>query len=232
MLADDRNTFLLQVGELVRDLEQRSDDVDTVLGDITTSAAKFVPGAQYAGITLVGRNSAVQTVAPTHRYVVYLDDVQRRHQQGPCLSSETRHEVVLIGDLATESRWPDFCEQAVKLTPVRAVLSMPLFTARRHRASLNLYAAKRDVFDEDSVELASVFGTHTALVWSLIRRSEQFKSALASRDIIGQAKGIAMERFGLDAVEAFELIKKLSQESNTPVAEIARRMVHTNHPRR
>jgi GAF domain-containing protein len=231
MLTDERNASLLQVGELIRDLEQRSDDADTVLGDLTRNAARVVPGAQYAGITLMGRNGTVETVAPTHRYVVYLDDVQRRHLQGPCLSAGTENELVRIDDLSAELRWPDFVKDAVKLTPVRAVLSVPLFTARRHSAALNLYAAETGVFGEDSIELGLLFATQTALVWSLIRRSEQFKSALASRDIIGQAKGIVMERFGLDAVDAFELIKKLSQDSNTPVAEIARRMVHANHPR-
>jgi len=82
------------------------------------------------------------------------------------------------------------------------------------------------------VELGLIFATHTALTWNLLRRDEQFKSALASRDIIGQAKGMIMERFNIDAVQAFELLKRLSQNSNAPVAEIARRLVYADHPPR
>jgi AmiR/NasT family two-component response regulator len=53
----------------------------------------------------------------------------------------------------------------------------------------------------------------------------QFRSALASRDVIGQAKGMIMERFSIDAVHAFELLKKLSQQSNTRIVEIASNLV-------
>ena len=55
-------------------------------------------------------------------------------------------------------------------------------------------------------------------------------SALASRDIIGQAKGMIMERFAIDAVQAFELLRKLSQDTNTPLARLAADLVHKDHP--
>lgn len=64
----------------------------------------------------------------------------------------------------------------------------------------------------------------------MLRRDSQFRSALASRDIIGQAKGRLMERFQIDAGAAFQLIKRLSQESNTPVVEIAQRLVEADYP--
>ncbi len=99
-------------------------------------------------------------------------------------------------------------------------------------SALNFYAESPNAFDEESVELGLIFATHTALVWSLLRRDEQLRSALVSRDVIGQAKGIVMERFDTDAVHAFELLKTLSQTSNVPVAEIARRLVNADHPPR
>ena len=75
-----------------------------------------------------------------------------------------------------------------------------------------------------------IFATHTALVWNMMRRDQQFRSALVSRDIIGQAKGRLMERFDIDAAEAFELLRQLSQESNTPIAHIAQRVVTGDRP--
>ncbi|HEX9834717.1 MAG TPA: ANTAR domain-containing protein [Mycobacterium sp.] len=57
------------------------------------------------------------------------------------------------------------------------------------------------------------------------RRDEQFKKALASRDVIGQAKGMIMERYGVDAVQAFELLRKLSQDSNVPLIKVATEFV-------
>lgn len=64
----------------------------------------------------------------------------------------------------------------------------------------------------------------------MMRRQDQFRSALASRDIIGQAKGVIMERFDLDAVEAFELLTRLSQQSNTRVVDIAAALIDSEHP--
>lgn len=233
MWTEQRNAVLVEVGKRVRTLQQRSadsDTADTILNDLTLSASEFVPGTEYAGITVVGRKGAIETIAPTHQYVADLDEVQRRHEQGPCFSVDTRQDVLRIDDLAAEQRWPRYREEAVKLTPIRSVLSYRLFAARQHSGALNLYAAATRAFDEDSVAIGLAFATHTGLVWTLVRRSEHFQTALASRDIIGQAKGIVMERFNLDAERAFELLKKLSQKSNIPVAEIARRMIDADHP--
>ncbi|AFC55572.1 ANTAR domain-containing protein [Mycobacterium paraintracellulare] len=75
-----------------------------------------------------------------------------------------------------------------------------------------------------------MFATHIALGWSMMRRNDQFRSALASRDIIGQAKGVIMERFGIDAVEAFQLLTRVSQQSNIKLIEIARALIESEHP--
>jgi AmiR/NasT family two-component response regulator len=72
-----------------------------------------------------------------------------------------------------------------------------------------------------------MLATHAATALIAADRQTQFESALASRDAIGQAKGILMERFRLDAVRAFSLMTKLSQDTNTPVRIIAQRVVDT-----
>ncbi len=51
-----------------------------------------------------------------------------------------------------------------------------------------------------------------------------------SRDTIGQAKGVIMERFNHDAVEAFELPTRLSQRSNTKLIDIAKALIDSEHP--
>jgi AmiR/NasT family two-component response regulator len=99
-------------------------------------------------------------------------------------------------------------------------------------AALNFYAEPVNAFDDGSVDLGMIFATHTALVWNMVRRDQQFRAAIVSRDIIGQAKGILMERFEVDADAAFRLLKRVSQDSNTPVVQVARRIVAGDHPLR
>jgi AmiR/NasT family two-component response regulator len=59
------------------------------------------------------------------------------------------------------------------------------------------------------------------------RREEQLQSALATRDRIGQAKGIIMQGYGVDDVRAFEMLRRISQESQTKLADIAQRVIDT-----
>jgi hypothetical protein len=92
-------------------------------------------------------------------------------------------------------------------------------------AALNFYAESTKAFDDASADLGSIFATHAGLVWDLVRRDQQFRAALVSRDIIGQAKGKLMERFDIDADDAFNALKLLSQNSNTPIAQVANRVV-------
>jgi hypothetical protein len=105
-----------------------------------------------------------------------------------------------------------------------------LFANGGAMAAHNFYAEHPHAFTDESVELGTVFANHVALAWSIMRRQQQFRSALASRDIIGQTTGVIMERYNLDAVEAFELLTRLSQQSNTKVSEIARGLIDSDHP--
>ena len=187
-------------------------------------------GCQYAGISLADRSNAVTNVVATHHYPRVLDEIQNRCGEGPCVGAAWRHAIIHVDDLNVEQRWPRYRRCALERTPIRSILSFALPVDRGSTAAVNLYADRSHAFTDDSVELGGLFATHIALAWSIFRRQDQFRSALASRDVIGQAKGIIMERFNVDAVEAFELLTRLSQESNTRVIDIAAALIDAEHP--
>jgi len=223
--------MFLQAAQLVAELHQRASFDTTALSrELIAGAAESVPGAEYAGVTVTERRRRSQTAAATHRYPVMLDEIQGRYQQGPCLTAAALQDSVRIDDLDAEDRWPLYREEALKQTPIRSILSFGMFREGGTTAALNFYAEPVNAFDDGSVNLGLIFASHTALVWNMMRRDQQFRSALASRDIIGQAKGRLMERFDIDAAEAFELLRRLSQESNTPIAHIAQRVVTGDRP--
>lgn len=217
---------------LVRDPQLRAPvDRQVILDDLTHNAADSVPGAQYAALTVLCRQS-LDTPAATGRFPIVLDEVQNRLREGPCLSAAWVDHTIRIHDLASDKRWPQFRRDALPLTPIRSVLSLRLF-ADKHRAGVfTYYADHTHAFNDAAPETGLTFASHLSLAWNILQRDKQFRSALASRDAIGQAKGILMERFNLDALTAFKLLKRLSQESNTPVAEIADRLINTEHPPR
>jgi transcriptional regulator with GAF, ATPase, and Fis domain len=227
----DHGKLVRDIAELVQMLQQEVTDGDLLLSELTQSAVKAVPGARYAGITVADRDGDVYTAASSSsRYPALLDKIQQTHREGPCLSAAWQQHMIRIDDLTRDQRWRAFSRDTVEQTPIRSIMSFQLFTDQKKMGALNFYAEQPAVFDEDAVEAGLILATHTALAWKLVRREEQFRSALASRDIIGQAKGMLMERFKIDAVQAFELLKRLSQNSNTPVATVARQLVESEHP--
>lgn len=231
MSTDFHTSIALELAALVRDLQQSGQpNAEIALNDLVQSAVKSVPGADFAGITQAAGCGAIDSVAATDDAAVTLDEIQRRHGEGPCLSAAWDNQTIVVDDLTTDHRWPRYRRDALDSTTVRSVMSFRLFSGPRGVGALNFYADRPGVFGDEAVEVGLVYATHAAIAWDVQRRDEQFRSALASRDIIGQAKGMLMERFNIDAVRAFELLKRLSQDGNIPLADVARRLVHVDHP--
>jgi transcriptional regulator with GAF, ATPase, and Fis domain len=212
-----------RIADLARTLHSLPDEPAAALVQrITECAVDEIPAVQYAGVTLVLSQTQVESPAATHAYPALLDYIQGNHRQGPCLSAAWHEHTVRVDDLSADDRWPLYRRDALEATPIRSILSFRLFVAGHTMGALNLFADEPYAFDGEVEEAGYVLATHTALAWDTARQAENFRSALASRDVIGQAKGILMARFDIDAVRAFELLKHLSQETNTKLIEVAR----------
>lgn len=205
----------------------RSVDVEQAVRDINITTVASVPGAQYAGITVVNASGAVSSFATTHKWLQMLDDIQEQEREGPCLSAAWQSNVIRVEDLGTDQRWPRYSRAVLERTPIRSVVAIRMYFEGKSLAALNFLAERPHAFDDDSVEIAQVVAIHTSLVWNSLRREDQFQTALGSRDLIGQAKGMLMERFKIDAVKAFDLLRQLSQDLNIKLAEIARRIIES-----
>lgn len=217
---------ILEFLERIDDVQRNAGgEFESVLRDVNVATVAAVPGAHAAGLSLVDEDRRVTTLGATEGYATLLDEIQNEYGEGPCLSAAWNSEIIHIDDLAADTRWPRYRSNAFERTPVRSVLSVRLHNDGNRLAALNLYAPSPGVFDEESLEQAMIYGAHTTVTWNLLRRQQQFRNALASRDLIGQAKGVLMERFAIDAVKAFELLRRLSQESNTKLVDVAHRVI-------
>ena len=216
----------LRVAELVQGLHNRPDtDSDTVVAELAEHAAAEIPGAQYAGITLTRNAKHIDTPAATHYWPVLLDKIQQRHLEGPCLTAAWDEKTVHVPDMEAEDRFPDYRRDALAETPIRSIMAFQLFIAGESLGALNIYAEEPQAFSAEARTLGLIFAAHSSVAWNSARRDEQFQRALSSRDVIGQAKGMIMERYRVDAVQAFEVLRKLSQDSNVPLLKIASELV-------
>ncbi|MGE0214682.1 GAF and ANTAR domain-containing protein [Mycolicibacterium sp.] len=200
--------------------------VDDVLSDVTAEAMALIPGTDAAGILFVAKDGAFESVAGTSELPHQLDQLQMTFREGPCLEAALSEPVVRTDDFRAETRWPKYSAAAVEIG-VLSGLSFKLYTSSRTAGALNLFATVPNAFDENAETVGAVLAAHAAAAILASRHNEQLESALASRDRIGQAKGIIMERYGLDDVAAFDMLRRLSQDSNTRLVDIAARVIDT-----
>lgn len=200
--------------------------VAEVLSDVTKTARELIPGVDTAGVLLVGRNGKYESLAGTTELPHKLDDLQMTFNEGPCVQAALDDLIVRTEDFRSEERWPKYSPAVVELG-VLSGLSVKLYTADRTAGALNLFSFKPHAFDAEDETIATVLASHAAAAILASRQGEQLQSALTTRDRIGQAKGIIMERYGVDDVAAFDMLKRLSQDSNVRLADIAQRVIET-----
>ena len=199
-------------------------DIDATLQSVTASCVDLIDGVECADVLLISGADLFRSVAATSQLAVDMDDLQQRFREGPCLDAAVGNSVVLSNDLREDPRWPRFAAAAVA-AGVHSMLSLQLYTHNARMGALNLFGLKPHVFTAEFEAVGAMLATHAAIALIADDVRLQFQSALATRDIIGQAKGMLMERFHVDAVRAFELLTRLSQDSNAQLAEVAEEFV-------
>lgn len=204
--------------------------LDARLRTVTSAAVDIMPAEACADILMVTGRSKYESVAPTSALPTDLDAVQERLGEGPCVEAAANSLVVRCDDLRNDSRWPRFAEAAVA-AGVYSSLSFQLYSNEDTFGALNILAFEPNAFSMESESLGAVLAAHAALALGAGRTEEQLQSALLTRDIIGQAKGMIMERFDVDAVRAFELLTALSQQTNTKLNAVAAQIVQQGRGR-
>jgi hypothetical protein len=199
-------------------------DLEETLRQIVASAVDTVPGVD-AGSISITEHGRIETRHPTSEQIGKLDRVQVELYEGPCITAlddPPDSGTVLARDLAGEDaqRWPRFAPQAVE-AGFRSLMSTQLSVEGGLRAALNLYSRTPDAFDAHARTLAGLFGVQAAMLLYGSRQVNHLQRAVDSRDLIGQAKGILMERFGVGDEAAFQMMVKSSQDTNLKLTAVA-----------
>jgi transcriptional regulator with GAF, ATPase, and Fis domain len=168
----------------------------------------------------------VQSHAPSHELPLRVDALQSETGQGPCLDAVFEHRTVSVPDMANEDRWPRFAARAAELG-AGSMLAFQLFVEGDNLGALNLYSRSTKAFDTESEEIGLLVAAHAAVAFAESRKMTQMHDALASRDLIGQAKGILMERYKITAAQAFILLGHSSSRTNTKLIRVAEHLTGT-----
>jgi GAF domain-containing protein len=182
----------------------------------------------YAGVIVVHAKRRIESVAATHPVVADLDAIQMRCGQGPDLDVIGDHQGVVVRDTATEERWPEWAA-AVAGAGIGSMLGVRLYTTAQTIGSLNFYDLTAGRFDAADLDMAHVLARHAAVALDNARTTDNLWQAIGSRHLIGLAQGILMERFGIDADEAFSVLRRYSQDGNVKLHTVAERVVESRH---
>lgn len=215
-------------------LSLRESSMDSLLQTVAELAKTVMPGNPEASVTLLVGDSP-GTVASTGQLAVDLDETQYDRGHGPCLHAARTGELTEITDTRTDSRWPDYLRRAVERGNLSS-LSVPLVIDEDEQVTgaLNIYAREVGAFDEDSRAAATRFGPYAAVAagnmyayQSARAMADNLQTALESRAVIDQAKGVLMERYKLTPDQAFQLLARASMNANRKVRDIADHLVRT-----
>lgn len=211
-----------RLGEIAREL-QHEEDTDSVLAGIVHAALELVPHAAEASISLITGRRTLDSRAASSDLPRKVDALQSETGQGPCLDATYEKRVVSVPDLSSDSRWPAFSRPAFDLG-ARSMMSFQLFVNGDHLGALNLFGRDIGVFDAESERIGALVAAHAAVAVAGSQQVSQLTQALDTRDLIGQAKGILMERYKITAQQAFLLLSRASSEMNIKLHDVAEQL--------
>ena len=213
--------------------------VEGTLQKIVELAELAVDGCEAAGI-LLSDSGTLTTAAASSPLAIEIDQMQIDANEGPCLAAATQATTVYAHDLIDDPRWPTFAAAATA-AGIRTVLAYPLSVDRP--SALNLYARFPTAFGATDRAQGLLFATLARLALDSAReraadanKAHNLAEALRTRELIGQAQGILIERDRITANQAFEVLRRASQNMNIKLREVAETLVETGetppeHPR-
>ena len=206
---------------------QAQTDTSSVLDAIVAAAVTLIPGVEDGSVSVVaGRRQDVTSHSPSGDLPRQVDALQGEVGQGPSLDAFFGQQTVRVPDMTDEQRWPRFTERAAELG-TRSMLSLQLFVEHENLGALNLYSRHPYAFDDESERIGLLVASHAAVALAQAQKLDHLAVARDHRDRIGQAKGIVMERYGIDPAAAFALLVRLSQDTNHRLADVAEELVTT-----
>jgi GAF domain-containing protein len=207
-----------------------TESLDALLEQITVLAADTVGADTSVGVTVIREGQPI-TVAASDERTRQLDEIQYGNGDGPCLHAARSGEVVTVDDSATDNRWPTYQARATD-RGLRSSLSIPLELGDAATGALNLYVFDRHEFDDAERAVIGQFSDEASRAISLALRHDQITqdndhlhTAMGTRRVIDQAVGLIMAQNRCSADEAFDILRRASQNRNVKINQLAADMI-------
>ena len=233
--ADAPPTRLAMVFADIAEQLYAADSFDDVLSRIAEAAVSTIAGCRMASVTL-HEGRGFRTGASTDPAATAVDHAQYEAHEGPCL--DAIGAAMVYAQSFPDERWPTLASRPTE-SGVKSALSYRLAAASSGTAdssggSLNSYGVIPYAFNDTAQEIGLILAAHASVAARAVDERSILESlgrdlqqALLSRDVIGQAKGILMERLKITPEDAFDLLRRSSQHLNVKLRDVARGLAET-----
>lgn len=201
--------------------------VDHAVQKLSLAIKDSIPGTVGAGVSILDQHGRRTSRGFTDPVVEQADSLQYQLGTGPCLTAWASNETILVRDLTTDPRWPEWTSVLGGL-PITSVISAPLIAGNRTIGAIKVYSPEAAAYDEETVRLLELFASPAATLLSHIqsaetpkRISEGLQSALSNRDLVNRAVGILMERHHVSHEAALQRLLKSSRAQSKPLQEVS-----------
>lgn len=190
---------------------------------ICVAATLMVPGCDHASL-MINHDGACNTAAVSDSVARQIDKLELALNSGPCLDVFDEQSTQLASDLTTADRWPAFAARVVAETQVRGTMSIRMPVDRAKIGALNLFSDSANVLDTKSIELAMVLAAFATVATNAVAYGEDaagLRLGLARNREIGKAVGMLMVLNDISDDEAFDILRRTSQDNNIKVVDVA-----------
>lgn len=178
-------------------------------------------GCGCAGLILTSGGGPLHTAAVTDPLIELSDQLQLDCGTGPALSVVAEDvDLLVVSDSLAEKRWPAWSTGLAELG-LRSALLVRLGVREQTYGVLQLFDRQPDAFGREDEEVAEVLARHASIAVASAEQEASLWREADARKQVGQAQGILMERYGIDAQQAFGMLRQYSQENNVKLREIA-----------
>jgi GAF domain-containing protein len=179
----------------------------------------------HAGVALAVRGGRAEVGAITDPVMEMLYRFQIETEQGPMLAA-LAGQTVVVPDVTTDDRWPCWQPAAVS-AGIGSALHVPMKVNDQTTGVLSLLSVKPNAFTVDDEAIAHILARHASVAVATARHEVSLARAVDARKLVGQAMGILMERYDLDGDQAFAVLRRYSQDTNTKLRDVAQQLIET-----
>jgi GAF domain-containing protein len=224
-VSNDSEEVAEAFARLATELHGRTGVEQTVEGVL--QFALHAVDCTHAGVVLARHGCLSGTAAVTDPVVEQVDQLQLEHGEGPAVTAVTGGaDCVYVADTRVDQRWPAWSPKAAALG-LRSVLALRLHASGITLGVLELFHTEPAGFDTDDDAVAHILARHASIAVAVAREQASLRRAVDARKLVGQAQGILMERFSVDADRAFAILRRYSQDNNFKLRDVAQRLIDT-----